>query len=579
VIYQLLLGIVTIFSAISTFWLVYSSQKSVSLYNVLMSIIIAVSNIGFFLMSIATTLEGAIFANAFSYMGALYLPLIVMVSLAKMSDSKIPSWFIGFISAANLVVHATIVLATKYPFYYSKVLLKPGPIGDLITVSGACYAVRIVILAVEIVLSLFFVVLTVIGKKTASRRTMWLYLIVTVSGILVYISEKLLPMIYDHMPFVYFVCSILLVVGNAQLNLYDVSSHIESKIADNSGLGYITFDRKFNYVGANKNAMKFFPEISKVRIDTQIVADDYVLRDLLRWVKKNAESNLKDVETVHTDVYLNTAGAKKHLQCELSFIRFGMKKKVMGYILELQDDTAQNNYIHELNYQGIRFKQEADRQTKRNKNLQNSTILGMASMIESRDNSTGGHINRTSSCVTLFCDELKKRELYKVSDTFWENTANAAPLHDLGKIAVDDYILRKPASFTDEEYKKMKTHAAEGAKIVNQVLKGVDDREFIKIAENVAHYHHEKYDGSGYPRHLKGENIPLEARIMALADVFDALASKRYYKEPMSYDEAFKIIRESSGTHFDPQLTKVFLDISDKIVELYESFEGTEYHR
>ena len=125
----------------------------------------------------------------------------------------------------------------------------------------------------------------------------------------------------------------------------------------------------------------------------------------------------------------------------------------------------------------------------------------------------------------------------------------------------------------------MKTHAAEGAKIVAKVLADVDDREFVKIAVNVAHYHHEKFNGTGYPDRLVGEEIPLEARIMALADVFDALASKRYYKEPMSYDQAFMIIAESIGSHFDPKLANVFIDIKDRIVELYESFEGTEYHR
>lgn len=142
-------------------------------------------------------------------------------------------------------------------------------------------------------------------------------------------------------------------------------------------------------------------------------------------------------------------------------------------------------------------------------------------------------------------------------------------MHDLGKIAVDDAVLRKPGRFTDEEYEKMKVHAKEGAKIVQSVLKNVDDEEFKTIAQNVAHYHHEKWNGAGYPEKLSGEQIPFEARIMALADVFDALVSKRCYKESMSYDKAFEIIKNDLGTHFDPKLGELFIDCRPELIDLY----------
>ena len=125
----------------------------------------------------------------------------------------------------------------------------------------------------------------------------------------------------------------------------------------------------------------------------------------------------------------------------------------------------------------------------------------------------------------------------------------------------------------------MKGHAEVGAVIVEKVLKEVDDKEFVAVAVNVAHYHHEKYNGKGYPDGLKGQNIPLEARIMALADVFDALASERAYKKPMPYDQCFKLIEEEAGTHFDPKLVDIFLKLRPQIIDLYNSFEGTDKHR
>ena len=144
-------------------------------------------------------------------------------------------------------------------------------------------------------------------------------------------------------------------------------------------------------------------------------------------------------------------------------------------------------------------------------------------------------------------------------------------MHDLGKIAVDDAILRKPGRFTPEEFEKMKAHAAEGARIVHEILRDTDDEDFRRIAENMAHYHHERWDGSGYPDGLKGEEIPLEARIMAIADVYDALVSKRVYKEEFSFEKADRIIMEGMGTQFDPGLQKYYIAARPRLEAFYAS--------
>lgn len=213
---------------------------------------------------------------------------------------------------------------------------------------------------------------------------------------------------------------------------------------------------------------------------------------------------------------------------------------------------------------------QLEERTRHIKHIQRMMVMGMAAMVESRDMSTGGHIKRTSMVVEIFAARLAQENL-NLSKSFLEMVIRAAPMHDLGKIAVDDMILRKQARFTPAEYTAMKVHSAEGARIVKQILEGVEEEEFVKIAENVAHYHHEKWDGSGYPEGLSGEEIPLEARIMALADVFDALVSARCYKEAFPYDEAFEIIENSFGTHFDPQLGKVFLKCRPQLEELYRN--------
>ena len=211
----------------------------------------------------------------------------------------------------------------------------------------------------------------------------------------------------------------------------------------------------------------------------------------------------------------------------------------------------QKNYNDEL-------EKEVAAKTERIVALHDQLIIGMATMVESRDNSTGGHIRRTSAAVRILCETIREDGSVGLSDGFFEKLIKAAPMHDLGKIAVDDSILRKPGRFTPEEYDEMKKHAKEGARIVREILADTDDKEFCRIAENVAHYHHERVDGSGYPEKLKGDEIPLEARIMAIADVYDALVSKRAYKESFSFAEADRIILEGMGAQFDPALRKYY---------------------
>lgn len=203
--------------------------------------------------------------------------------------------------------------------------------------------------------------------------------------------------------------------------------------------------------------------------------------------------------------------------------------------------------------------------------IQNNTIMGMATLIENRDGETGEHIRRTSMYVELLAKAAQK-DGYSTSiltDRYIELTVKAAPMHDIGKIAVPDQILKKPGRLTDEEFEIMKRHAAEGGRIVREVLENIEDNEYVNIASKMAEFHHEKWNGSGYPHGCQALEIPLCARIMAIADVFDALVSKRCYKRALSLDEAFDIIRESSGTHFDPDLVRIFLTIRKSVERAY----------
>lgn len=194
--------------------------------------------------------------------------------------------------------------------------------------------------------------------------------------------------------------------------------------------------------------------------------------------------------------------------------------------------------------------------------MQDGLIVLIADMVENRDSDTGNHIQKTASYVHIILDGLKRKEYYaeQLTPQFMEYVVKSAPLHDTGKIKIPDKILNKPGKFTSEEFEIMRTHAALGKDILDKAIKTVEGESYLSEARNMAAYHHERWDGKGYPEGLKGEEIPLSARIMAVADVFDALTSKRVYKPAFSMEVALEIIREGQGTQFDPKCVEVFLE-------------------
>jgi len=196
----------------------------------------------------------------------------------------------------------------------------------------------------------------------------------------------------------------------------------------------------------------------------------------------------------------------------------------------------------------------------------NAVISNIADMVESRDESTGGHIARTQKYLLILVEEMLCSGVYADEASSWDLDIliPSAQLHDVGKIKISDAILNKPSEYTDEEYELIKRHCADGEHIIEKIINDAEDDRFLIHAKKFAGTHHEKWDGTGYPNGLSGENIPLEGRIMAIADVYDALVSERPYKMPFSHERAVKIILDGKGSHFDPLLINLFEKIQDK---------------
>jgi putative two-component system response regulator len=206
--------------------------------------------------------------------------------------------------------------------------------------------------------------------------------------------------------------------------------------------------------------------------------------------------------------------------------------------------------------------------------VHNATINIIANMVENRDKVTGGHIDRTQKYLTILVNELIRSDIYTEEISSWnlEELLPSAQLHDVGKIAISDLILNKPEKLTDGEFEIIKKHCEAGERIIEGIINKAKEDGFLIHAKRFAGYHHERWDGTGYPRRIAKEEIPLEARIMAIADVYDALVSERPYKKPLTHEQAIEIIKKDSGTHFDPIIVDAFLKVANDFVE-YAGFD------
>ena len=208
--------------------------------------------------------------------------------------------------------------------------------------------------------------------------------------------------------------------------------------------------------------------------------------------------------------------------------------------------------------------------TARLQRLQNGIVFVLADMVENRDKGTGGHVERTASYLKILFNAMITRGLFDLekSPLDMESLVSSSRLHDVGKISISDTILNKPGKLTDEEFAIMKTHAAEGVRIIDQIISRTEDVEFLRNAKLFAGYHHERWDGNGYPYALRETAIPFLGRIMAIVDVYDALVSERPYKKPFSHEEAVRIITENAGKQFDPCMIEVFNEVERQFAEV-----------
>ena len=536
-------------------------HKHFDVHFTLIFVFLPISILGTYMLSVSSNLEEALLANRILYLGPCFgVPFLSLMIfyLCRVNVNRIIK---AILLLMNSAIYASVLLppGTALSIYDScSFEIKDGT-GNLIKDYGQMHKLFIIMLIVYAVMCLCVLTYAFFRKKEASRMTILLLFVLEILSTGSYFARRLFDMPIEPTPFVYVLGQLIILFIVYRIGLYDVNDSGIDSLVERGNTGFISFDYKLRYLGSNETAKKFWPEIERLRVDRSVEEFPEFKDTAVKWIHRFVHDESKNEYHFEKD--------GKNYQVDVNYLYDGRRRR--GYQFFITDDTADQEYIKLISRYNDELNEEVEEKTRHIVKMHDNLILSMATMVESRDNSTGGHIRRTSTCVKLLIDEMKKDNVPELTDEFCKNVIKAAPMHDLGKIAVDDAVLRKPGKFTPEEFEKMKKHAPEGAKIVHEILKDTDDESFRVIAENVAHYHHERWDGSGYPSGLKGEQIPLEARIMAIADVYDALVSKRVYKERMSFEQADSIIMEGMGKHFDKGLEKYYVAARPHLEDYY----------
>ena len=547
---------------------------------------IPIAEIGYLMRAISSNLEEALLANKIIYLGGCFLAMFITFSIMNLFQLKIPR-IVGFImTASSVLMYAVILMIGINGAFYKSVKFDIID-GEVVLTKeyGPLHTVFYIMVAAYTAIGVALLIYSMTKKKgVVSYRTTLLMILTEVISVVSFFFGHSLSRRIELLPAAFIVFQAIFLIIMERTGMYNISITEALALIDKAANGYIALDIHRRFIGANITARRYFLTLANQEVDEWFNIDKEPLSRVDGWLD---EFDRMTKNNRFEGFIKNRKVEKKNLEIERSvehhdrFYKFIIgylrdDRRIKGYQIIIVDETEERRYTNLLEQYNSDLEEEVEKKTEHIQEIQDKMVLGLAEMVEGRDFSTGGHIKRTSQGIKILIEEMLKDPECPVDKHFKTLMVKAAPMHDLGKIAVDDKILRKEGRFEPWEYEIMKTHAAKGAEMVKKILTDVEDPEFELLAENVAHYHHERVDGSGYPDHLKGDEIPYEARIMAIADVYDALVSKRCYKDKYSFEKAFEIIEEGMGTQFDESLNKYFLAARPKLEAYYRSLEDEE---
>lgn len=547
-------------------------NRELDKYFLSMAILLPIISMGYLMRTDAINVKMAEWGNRLVFFEYSYFIAVTFLCIIHALNIPIRRFRVAIIYGMATLLYMLNYLGVYGKLFYLSIGIDIEPyLGTkFLTVKGPLYFVFPAYMIIMFVLMMSVIIYGLFNRKKYSYKVLLLFGGAVMCAFILYMTELIRNLAYPVSPA--YLLAMMLVFGFANdwvnsRNMNQVANFIlkESEIER----GFIAFDKKKRFLGANEDAYKMFPELRELEIEKKITqADSNMLNVLLIWMDEYKP--VKHDRSMEGKYKVSWSGDKAYKYVVHSS---NAKQRYVrsGYYFEITDVTANQKYIEMVRTTNKDLMSEVESQTSQIAGMQNKVVFGLANMIENRDFSTGGHVKRTSDVVKILVEEMRNGGDSRIDDIFVDDIIRAAPMHDLGKIAVDNSILLKPAKLEPEEYELMKVHSEKSGKIVHGILEGVEEKHFVDVSYNVARYHHERWDGRGYPEGLSGEDIPLEARIMAIADVYDALVSSRCYKEAMDYETAYCEIMRNMGTQFDPSLKKAFDASVHKLEKYYDS--------
>ena len=553
-------GVCLLISILATLVFTLRKDDRVSSYDWSIMLLLPFIIMGYWLKTQTASQEASLVLFVFINLSSTVLLAIILFSMLRHLGIPVNPWlkFIAYIAAFTQLFPVWSTFHNGMP----DDLIQITDTGDgyFTRMQGGSFAfAQIALILALLIIAIGIVSILRAHRKTYSRHTLFFYLFFVAAGMLMYVLESVLDLNFSTLPYLYMVGDLLLVVSYDRTRAHDISSLISDNHKAMS-LGYAAIDLNGLFLGADERCFELLPDLRDQRVDTRIQKDTPAGKTLCSIIE-NYNSNGTSTGTFRSE--------DRTFAYEIVPFRLRRHGMAQGYLIDIRDATEETRNMEILSDFNTRLNREVAEKTRSVENMQEKLILSLADMVENRDSNTGGHVKRTSDIVRILVEDIQEKKYFPLGDTLAKDIIRTAPMHDLGKVSIDSGILNKPGRLTPEEFTIMKTHSTISGQMVRILLEGMEEEHLVQTAYQLARYHHERWDGKGYPEGLVGEMIPLEARIMAIADVYDALVSKRVYKEPMSYEKAAQIMQEGMGTQFDPNMYLVFLSCRSKLERYY----------
>lgn len=524
--------------------MVYVGTRRVSKEGIIIEIslfAVLVSSVAYLIQTDAKNYNEAVACLKMVYLGKAYIGFLYFMFYFVYMKKKLKRPILYLLCAFHTFIYALVLAGDKIPLFFKGISYYENYKGYMYleVKNGIFYYIHIFVALVYSIIMFYNGIKYYHEHKTDPDSKIMLGMIyagaISIIGVMIHLTGA--DYEYDVTTMMLEIGTVIFAIATIKNRAFETVEIAKDNVIENLSDGIIVLNSDFDILYFNNEAKKIFPEVSNIESN-----DAGIIKQFCEFMETSYDRNGRYYDVQINDLTNNDI--------------------VTGYTVSLVDITTHMEYSKML-------ENEVAEKAKKISKIQERFIVSFANMIELRDDITGQHVKRTSRYVRIIANALKKRNIYPgiITGEFVDAICKAAPLHDIGKIAISDSILRKPGKLTEEEFEIIKTHPKVGGDMLREALKIDEADEYLTYAYEMAMYHHEKWNGTGYPEGLKGNEIPLSARIMAIADVFDALTSKRSYKDKISDDRAFEIIEQSSGSHFDPILVNVFVDIKEEILE------------